>query len=136
MIALLIVTHGNLGVEMLKAAVMIKGEITNCTALSVDQTMGLPEITKELVTDIKKYDRGQGVMIFTDLFGGTPSNISLSYLKEGRVEVITGVNLPMLLKFIEIRDKEPLKIAAPLVADYGRKNIYLASEILSRKIKE
>lgn len=135
MIAMLIVTHGKLGAEMLKAAEMIKGEIKNCSSLSVDQTSGVEEITKEILSDIKKLDRGQGVLIFTDLFGGTPSNISLSYLKEGKVEVITGVNLPMILKFLELRDKHSLKELAPLVADYGRKNIYLASEILARKVK-
>ncbi len=135
MIAMLIVTHGNLGKEMLKAAEMIKGEIKYCASLSVDQTKGVDEINREMLSDIKKLDRGQGVLIFTDLFGGTPSNISLSYLKEGRVEVITGVNLPMILKYFELREKITIKELAPQVADYGRKNIYLASEILARKVK-
>ncbi len=135
MIAMLIVTHGNLGSEMLKAAEMIKGKINNCASLSVDQTRGVEEITREMLSDINRLDRGKGVLIFTDLFGGTPSNISLSYLKERKVEVITGVNLPMILKFFEIREKCALTEIAPQVADYGRKNIYLASEILARKIK-
>ncbi|MBW2675074.1 MAG: PTS fructose transporter subunit IIA, partial [Deltaproteobacteria bacterium] len=81
-----------------------------------------------------KADLGEGVLIMTDLFGGTPSNISLSFLKEEKVEVVTGVNLPMLLKISDIREeKKKLAEFANLVKVYGRKNIYLASEILNRK---
>jgi Phosphotransferase system, mannose/fructose-specific component IIA len=79
-------------------------------------------------------DRGKGILILTDLFGGTPSNISLSFLKEGKLEVVTGVNLPMLLKLSEIKEKENLQDFAYLVKDYGRKNISLASEILNKKV--
>jgi PTS system mannose-specific IIA component len=135
MIALIVVTHGALGQELLKVAEIIKGEFKYCSSLSIDHTQAVHEITRELVAEIKKQDRGQGVLIFTDLFGGTPSNIALSYLKEGKVEVISGVNLPMILKFLELRDKHHLRDLAPLVAEYGRKNIYLASEILTRKVK-
>ncbi|MDZ4163915.1 MAG: PTS sugar transporter subunit IIA [Smithellaceae bacterium] len=134
MIGALIVTHGNLGSEMLKAAEMIKGEVKSCIPLSIDQTKSVEEINKDVMSAIKKLDRGQGVLILTDLFGGTPSNISLSYLKEGRVDVITGVNLPMLLKFFDLREKMTIKELAISIADYGRKNIYLASEILTKKV--
>ncbi|MDI6726271.1 MAG: PTS sugar transporter subunit IIA [Smithellaceae bacterium] len=134
MIGALIVTHGNLGSEMLKAAEMIKGELKGCIPLSIDQTKGVEEINKDVMSAIKKLDRGQGVLILTDLFGGTPSNISLSYLKEGRVDVITGVNLPMILKFSDLREKMTIKELAVSIAEYGRKNIYLASEILTKKV--
>lgn len=134
MIGVLIVTHGNLGGEMLKAAEMIKGEVKSCLPLSIDQTKGVEEINREVMSAIKKLDRGQGVLILTDLFGGTPSNISLSYLKEGKVEVITGVNLPMVLKISDLREKMAIKELAIAIADYGRKNIYLASEILTKKV--
>jgi len=73
-------------------------------------------------------------LILTDLFGGTPSNLSLSLLKEGKVEVVTGVNLPMLLKLTDIREKMNLQDFAVHIRDYGRKNIYLASEILKKKV--
>lgn len=134
MIGVLIVTHGNLGREMLKTAEMIKGPLKMIQTLSVDQTRGMEEINKDLSSAIKRLDRGRGVLILTDLFGGTPSNMSLSYLKEGKVEVITGVNLPMLLKLCDHQGEKNLKELAETIRDYGRKNIYLASEILRKKL--
>ena len=134
MIGVLIVTHGNLGQELIKAAEMIKGDVRGIIPLSLDATTGVEDIKKEITSAIKKADSGEGVLIMTDLFGGTPSNISLSFLKKEKVEVVTGVNLPMLLKISDIREEEK-KLAefADLVKAYGRKNIYLASEILKRK---
>ncbi|MCX7635134.1 MAG: PTS fructose transporter subunit IIA [Syntrophales bacterium] len=134
MIGIIITTHGNLGAELIKAAELIKGSLKGVVHISVDQTTGLEEVRKEISGAIKKLDEGQGVVILTDLFGGTPSNISLSFLKEGKVEVITGVNLPMLLKVTDLRDKMKLLDFARHIRDYGIKNIYLASEILNKKI--
>ena len=133
MIGVLITTHGNLGYEFLKVAEMIKGTLKNVVCISVDQTKGVEELKKDITAAIKKLDQGQGVLILTDLFGGTPSNLSLSLLKEGKVEVVTGINLPMLLKLTDIREKMNLQDFANHVKDYGRKNIYLASEILNKK---
>lgn len=134
MIGVLITTHANLGSELIKAAEMIRGSLKGIVHVSVDQTKGVEDLKKEISGAIKKLDQGQGVMILTDLFGGTPSNISLSFLKEGRVEVITGVNLPMLLKIPEIREGMTLKECAQFIKDYGIKNISLASEILRKKV--
>ena len=134
MIGVLITTHGNLGCEFLKAAELIKGSIKSVVCVSVDQVKGMEDIKKEISTAVKKLDNGKGVLILTDLFGGTPSNISLSFLKEGKVEVVTGVNLPMILKLTEIREGISLKELAQTVRDYGMKNIYLASEILQKKV--
>jgi PTS system mannose-specific IIA component len=133
MIGVLITTHGNLGNELIKAAELIRGSLKGIVHVSVDQTKGVEDLKKEISTAIKKLDQGQGVLILTDLFGGTPSNISLSFLKEGKVEVITGVNLPMLLKLPDIREGMLLKEFARYIKDYGVKNISLASEILSKK---
>lgn len=133
MIGVLITTHGNLGNELIKAAELIRGSLKGIVHVSVDQTKGVEDLKKEISTAIKKLDQGQGVLILTDLFGGTPSNISLSFLKEGKVEVITGVNLPMLLKLPDIREGLQLKEFARFIKDYGIKNISLASEILSKK---
>jgi mannose PTS system EIIA component len=133
MIGVLITTHGNLGSELIKAAELIRGSLKGIVHVSVDQTKGVDDLKKEISTAIKKLDQGQGVLILTDLFGGTPSNISLSFLKEGKVEVITGVNLPMLLKLPDIREGMLLKEFARYIKDYGIKNISLASEILSKK---
>lgn len=134
MIGVLIITHGNLGAELIKAVELIRGNLKGVLHLSVDQTKGLEELKKEIGATIRKLDHGHGVLILTDLFGGTPSNISLSFLKQGKVEVVTGVNLPMLLKLSEMRDNKPLKDFAVSVKDYGMKNIYLASEILNKKV--
>jgi PTS system mannose-specific IIA component len=130
----LITTHGNLGSELIKAAELIRGTLKGVVHVSIDQNKGVEEIKKEISSNIKKIDQGRGVVILTDLFGGTPSNISLSFLKEGKVEVITGVNLPMLLKLPDIPEGEPLKAFAQRVKDYGVKNISLASEILNMKV--
>jgi PTS system mannose-specific IIA component len=133
MIGVLITTHGGLGSELIKAAELIRGSLKGIIPISVDQTKGVEDLKKEISTAIKKLDQGQGVLILTDLFGGTPSNISLSFMKEGKVEVITGVNLPMLLKLPDIREGTSLKEFAQIIKDYGIKNISLASEILSKK---
>lgn len=134
MIGVLITTHGNLGCELIKAAELIRGSLKGIIHVSIDPTKGVEDLQKEISTAIKKLDKGQGVLILTDLFGGTPSNISLSFLKEGKVEVITGVNLPMLLKLPDIREGMSLKDFARYIKDYGIKNISLASEILNKKV--
>jgi len=134
MIGVLITTHGNLGTELIKAVELIRGSLKGVLHLSVDQTKGVEELKKEIGAAIRKLDQGQGVLILTDLFGGTPSNISLSFLKQGKVEVVTGVNLPMLLKLSEMREGVSLKDYAVNIRDYGMKNIYLASETLNKKV--
>jgi mannose PTS system EIIA component len=136
MIGVLITTHGNLGNELVKVAEMIRGPLKGVIHISIDQTKGVEDLKKDINAAIKKLDQGKGVLILTDLFGGTPSNLSLSLLKEGKVEVVTGVNLPMLLKLADIREKMNLQDFANYIKDYGRKNIYLASEILNKKVAE
>ncbi|MGV8059732.1 MAG: PTS sugar transporter subunit IIA [Smithellaceae bacterium] len=133
MIGVLITTHGNLGNELIKATELIKGSLTGVLHISTDQTKGVEDLKKEIGNAIKKLDKGKGVLILTDLFGGTPSNISLSFLKEGKVEVVTGVNLPMMLKLSDVKDEMSLSEYACMIKEYGKKNISLASEILSKK---
>jgi PTS system mannose-specific IIA component len=133
MIGALITTHGNLGNELIKAAELIKGPLNDIMHVSVDQTKNVEDIKKEISNAIKKLDKGKGVLVLTDLFGGTPSNISLSFIKEGKVEVLTGVNLPMVLKLSEVKDDMTLRDFACLIKHYGEKNIMLASEILDKK---
>jgi len=134
MIGVLIVTHGNLGAELIKAAELIKGSLEGIIPVSVDQTKGVEEVKKEINSALKKLDRGRGVLVLTDLFGGTPSNISLSFMKPGKVEVLTGVNLPMLLKIEDKRSDMDLNEFSHYIKDYGRKNISLASEIMNKKV--
>lgn len=135
MVGVLIITHGNLGYELIQAAELIKGRIDGVLAISVDPTKGVEELKKEITSSIKKVNKGKGVLILTDLFGGTPSNLSLSFLKEGKLEVVSGVNLPMLLKLPDIREQNLADFASS-VKDYGIKNISLASEILNKKISK
>ena len=133
MFGTLITTHGNLGDELIKSAELIKGKLEDTLHICIDQTKNVEDLKKEINNAIKKLDKGKGVLILTDLFGGTPSNISLSFMKEGKVEVITGVNLPMVLKLSEAKDDMTLHDFANLIKSYGEKNILLASEILSKK---
>lgn len=133
MIGVLIITHGNLGDELIQSAELIRGRLDGVSAISMDPTKGVEELKKEITSGIKKVDKGSGVLVLTDLFGGTPSNLSLSFLKEGKLEVVTGVNLPMLLKLEDIREKNLTEFASA-VRDYGTRNILLASEILNKKV--
>ena len=123
-----------MGKELIKAAELIRGSLKGIVHISVDQIKGVEDLKKEISGAIKKLDQGQGVLILTDLFGGTPSNISLSFMKEGKVEVITGVNLPMLLKLPDIGENISLREFAQQIKEYGIKNISLASEILRKKV--
>lgn len=136
MVGVIVITHGNLGSELIKATELIKGDLKGALAISVDAAKGVENLKKEITTAIKKVDSGNGVLILTDLFGGTPSNISLSFLKEHKVEVVTGVNLPMMLKISERQKDRNLRDFADFIRNYGKKNIYLASEILNRKANE
>ncbi len=133
MIGVLITTHGNLGNELIKSAELIKGPLNDILHICVDQAKDVEVLKKEISNAIKKLDKGKGVLVLTDLFGGTPSNISLSFMKEGKVEVLTGVNLPMVLKLSEVKEDMTLRDFACLIKNYGEKNIMLASEILSKK---
>ncbi len=133
MIGVLVITHGDLGLEMIRAAELIKGAMQGILPIAVDTAKGMEDLKKEISAAIRKVDAGKGVLILTDLFGGTPSNISLSFLREGKVEVVTGVNLPMLLKLTDLRTEMELNAFAQQVSAYGKKNIYLASEVLSKK---
>lgn len=133
MIGVLITTHGDLGNELIRAAELIKGPLNGMLHISIDQTKSVEDLKKEIANTIKKLDKGRGVLILTDLFGGTPSNISLSFMKEGKVEVITGVNLPMMLKLSDLKKDMSLTDYAVMIKEYGKKNIALASEILNKK---
>ncbi len=130
MLGIVIVTHGLLGQEMLKTAEFIVGGLEACATVSIDGGRGPDAMRLAIGEAIKSVERGRGVLVLTDMFGGTPSNISLSFLEEGRVEVLTGVNLPMLIKAVQLRDKTGLAEAAQTVGDYARKSITVAGEIL------
>jgi len=130
MVGVLIVSHCGIADEMLLAVEQIIGEIEGLESISIDPSEP-PEVIRERIKrGIKNVDKGEGVLILTDMFGGTPANISLSFLEKGKVEVVTGVNLPMLLKVASLRDEMPLEELADYIANYGKKNINVASKIL------
>ena len=137
MIGVIVVTHCHLGEELISAAQLVVGEdLKQFQAVSIDPTEGSEEIHKKIVSAIRKVDSGQGVLILTDMYGGTPSNISLSFLEERKIEVITGVNLPMLLKLATYQDGMDLEQLAAFITDYGQRNINLASEVLKKRVEK
>ncbi len=133
MIGLIIAAHLNLAEELIKAAEFILGKLEAVRTLSIDPSMDVTKVCHDFKRAISDVDQGKGVLIMTDMFGGTPTNISLSFLKEKHIEVISGVNLPMIIKFIDQRDKYPLTEVALQVKEAGVKAIHIAGSILEKK---
>jgi len=132
MIGVIIVTHSALADEFLMATQQIVGAVEGMEPISIDPSDPIEEVEKRIKKGIKKVDMGRGVLILTDMFGGTPSNISLSFQEKGKVEIVTGINLPMLIKLSTMREEKTLDELAAFIKSYGQKNIHLASEILER----
>jgi mannose PTS system EIIA component len=130
MVGLLIVTHCNLGEELLNAAKFIVGTVDGADAVAITETAGSDIIRKKIGDKARALDTGDGVIILTDMFGGTPSNISLSFLKENKIEVLTGVNLPMVIAIIQHRSILKLTPLAEKAQEAGRTGISLASKLL------
>jgi len=132
MIGIVIVTHGQLGDVLVETAEIIFSEKPeSVTPVSINLTENVETLRKKIKTAIKSVDSNKGILILTDMFGGTPSNLSYTFLEEGRIEVISGVNLPVLLKAINIRKKDmDLHQMAKTIETYGKKSISLASSIL------
>ena len=133
MIGGLIVSHGKLAEELLNALTIIIGEAVNIEAISIGWYDDVEESKKKISQSLKNIDQKNGVVIFTDMFGGTASNLSFSFLKDNQVEIITGVNLPMLIKFVSLQRSNNLKEVAKKVYEQGKKNIHLVSALLSSK---
>jgi PTS system mannose-specific IIA component len=129
-VGVVIVTHYRLGEEFLHALRLIVPEAPRFYAVAVEPEQSVEELRKAIDEALSSADDGHGVLVLTDMFGGTPSNISLSFLDDRRVEVVTGVNLPMLIKLATLREEKPLQDLAILVKEYGRRNISVAREIL------
>ena len=133
MIGGVIVSHGKLGEEMLNALTVILGEAPNVEAISIGWYDDVEESKRKINASLKRVDQKNGVIIFTDMFGGTPSNLSFTFQKDGLIEIITGINLPMLIKFVSLQRSNALKDVARKVVEQGRKNIHLASALLGAK---
>jgi PTS system mannose-specific IIA component len=133
MIGGVIVSHGKLAEEILNALTIIIGEAVNIEAISIGWYDDVEESKKKINQSLKSVDQKNGVVIFTDMFGGTASNLSFSFLKNDQVEIITGVNLPMLIKFVSLQRSNNLKEVVKKVVEQGKKNIHLASALLRTK---
>ncbi|MGD8513475.1 MAG: PTS sugar transporter subunit IIA [Deltaproteobacteria bacterium] len=131
MIGIVIVTHSGLGDALIEAAeCILETPLEATTAVSVDLRHSAEKLRKKIGDGMKAVDEGDGVIILTDMFGGTPSNLSLSFLEEGRIDVLTGVNLPVLIRAAKMRKASNLSELAQSVEAYGKKSISLASGVL------
>ncbi len=138
MIGILVITHGELGLHIIKSAQLIGLDSDeSVAAVSIDPTTESHDVLREKVgKSISANDSGDGVLILTDLFGGTPANLSLSFLEDGKVEVVTGVNLPMIVRAINSRGDHDLVSLSKVVSDSGRESIYLAGEVLRERLAD
>lgn len=132
MIGLVIVTHGGLATEFRAAVEHIVGVQKQLETVSIGPEDDMEQRRKDIVACVRQADEGDGVIVLTDMFGGTPSNLAISIMEEAKVEVIAGVNLPLLVKLASIRESGELENVAEQARDAGRKYINVASQILSR----
>ena len=130
MIGVVVVTHGQLATELVNAAEMIVGDLPRFTAVSIGWHDDVNDAREEIAQAIERVDGEAGVLVLTDMFGGTPSNLGMTFLAKNRVEVITGVNLPMLIKLASLRGSQDLHSAAREMREHGRNAIWVASDLL------
>ena len=133
MVGIIIVAHGNLSAELIETTSMIIDEpIPQITGISISPNDSTNDVAEKIRSAISSVDTGDGVLIFTDMFGGTPSNVALSFLDEGKIEVISGVNLPMMLQASINREGASVTELGRKLQSTGRENISLASELLRK----
>ena len=130
MIGVVVVTHGQLAVELLNAAEMIVGDLPQFTAVSIGWHEDVNDAREDIAQAIERVKADGGVLLLTDMFGGTPSNLGMTFLQGERLEVITGVNLPMLIKLASIGGSSNLLAVAREMRDHGRNAIWVASDLL------
>ena len=129
-VGVVVVTHGQLATELLNAAEMIVGDLPRFTAVSIGWHDEVTVARGVIDAAIARVDSAAGVLVLTDMFGGTPSNLGLSFLQAGRVELVTGVNLPMLIKLAKASPQGDLLALARSLCDHGRAAIRVASDLL------
>jgi PTS system mannose-specific IIA component len=131
MIGLVLVTHGRLAEEFLDAMQHVVGEQKGVASVCIGPEDDMEERRREILERIKEVDKGKGVVLLTDMFGGTPSNLAISVMEAGRIEVVAGVNLPLLIKLAELRKTKDLETAVQEAQEAGRKYIHVASQLMS-----
>jgi PTS system mannose-specific IIA component len=130
MLGLLVISHGRLAEELVNAVRTIVGPVDALEAVSIGWDDPVEASTRRIEEAIGRVDCNQGVLLLTDMFGGTPTNLALALHDPGRIEIVTGVNLPMLIKFANLREQLDLHDAAGRIADQGREAIHVASHFL------
>jgi PTS system mannose-specific IIA component len=129
-IGVVVVTHGQLATELVNAAEMIMGDLPQCTAVSIGWHDEVNDAREDIAQAIERVRGDEGVLLLTDMFGGTPSNLAMTFLEADRLEVITGVNLPMLIKLAGFRRGANLLAVAKEMREHGRNAIWVASDFL------
>ena len=133
MIGIVLVTHGRLAVEFRAALEHVVGQQEQIEAVTIGPDDDIERRRHDIIEAVKRVDSGDGVAILTDMFGGTPSNLSISVMNRPKVEVLAGINLPMLVKLAKVRDEIPLAEAVAQAQEAGRKYITVASRVLAGK---
>jgi len=136
MIGAVVVSHGAFATELVRAAGIIVGKIEGVVAVDISPDMSVEAIHDAVEGAVRTVEEGDGVLLLTDMFGGTPSNIGLSFLGTHRVEVLTGVNLPMLIKLPIARERMPLPELARHLQDCGQRNITIPGDMLKKKAEK
>jgi PTS system mannose-specific IIA component len=134
MIGIVVVSHDNIAREMVAVANNIMKDVEGVASVSIDSNAPVEVNRQKIIASIDSVDKGEGILLLSDMFGGTPSNLCLSFLGKPKLEVISGINLPMLIKLIGDRNKLEFENLAEFIRDYGRKNIVIASKVLEGKI--
>lgn len=133
MIGLVLVTHGRLAEEFQHAMEHVVGRQQQIEAVSIGADDDIEQRRRDIIAAVGRADGGEGVIVLTDMFGGTPSNLAISVMEAGRVEVIAGMNLPMLIKLAGVRGSKSMKESLEEAQAAGRKYIYVASHVLNAK---
>jgi PTS system mannose-specific IIA component len=133
MIGLVLVTHGRLAVEFRSALEHVVGPQKQIEAITIGPDDDVEQRRKDIIEAVKRVDTGDGVAILTDMFGGTPSNLAISCMSRPKVEVVAGINLPMLVKLAKVRGDQALPDAVAAAQDAGRKYVTIASRVLAGK---
>lgn len=133
MIGLVLVTHGKLAVEFRAALEHVVGPQSQIETVTIGPEDDMEQRRQDIMDSMARVDTGDGVVILTDMFGGTPSNLSISCMSGSKIEVVAGINLPLLIKLVSVRDELPLQDAVIQAQEAGRKYISVASRVLSGK---
>ncbi|SEG43147.1 PTS sugar transporter subunit IIA [Bosea lathyri] len=133
MIGLVLVTHGHLATEFRSALEHVVGPQQNLATIAIAPDDDMEGRRRDIIAAVEQVETGKGVIVLTDMFGGTPSNLAISVMEPGRIDVVAGVNLPMLIKLASVREEKTLDEAVTSAQDAGRKYITVASRVLAGK---